>query len=575
LGNESGVGPNHSAMAGWIKWYDPDRLIHYEGANGGGGPLSPQNKNTPPDNFDFTDMISRMYPTPEEFVEMALSPTTKKPVISCEYSHAMGNSNGGLKETWDIIHKNPILAGAFIWDWMDQGILVEKDGCQQYVYGGYFGDKINDGNFCINGVINADQTVKPVMYECKYVFQPIVFSRFKNEQNTFLIKNRHNFLRTSRYNFTFELLEDGVVVEKGILTVGSLPPSETKKVTINNKYKLKKGKEYFFNLYASSKSDTRWSKKGHIVASEQFEMMTDFQQENKTSVVSETKAIDVLESEELLEIKNDQLNIVFEKKTGFLQKYNYTGKELIKKPLRPNFWRAVTDNDKAVIKKIKDIQIWKQASEEQKLLEFKHHTNKDGSVYVETKHILGQGVLYKTAYTIKENGLILINNALDAPKFRANIPRIGVQLGIANDLDRIKWYGRGPHENYIDRNNSAFVGKYDMPLQEFGKSYVYPQEYANRTDTRWANFIDATGKGLQVESSLFEFSAYPYSIQNLDDAKYICDLENEDAITLTIDHKQQGVAGYNSWSLKAAPLEQHSISSGSYNYSFSIKPIGF
>jgi len=255
LGNESGLGPNHSAMAGWMKYYDADRLIHYEGANGGGGPLSPQSKQTPDDPHDFTDMISRMYPTPDEFIEMDVSQDGKKMIIACEYTHAMGNSNGSIGAMWKTIHGNPRWAGAFIWDWMDQGLYREdEDGCGQYVYGGYFGEKIHDANFCMNGIINADQTLKPVAYECKYVFQPIVFSDHNELAKSVVISNRRAFANVGNYNFAWSLLEDGLEVESGMLDITEMKNSDDLKGKYKLTHKLIGGKMYHINFSAKLKS---------------------------------------------------------------------------------------------------------------------------------------------------------------------------------------------------------------------------------------------------------------------------------------------------------------------------------
>jgi len=554
---------------------DAERILHYEGANGSGGPLSPQNKNTPVDNYDFVDIISRMYPLPDEFLEMDFSKTKAKPVISCEYSHAMGNSNGGLKEIWDIIHSNPQQAGGFIWDWMDQGITVkEENGCEQFVYGGYFGSKLTDGNFCINGVINADQTVKPVMYECKYVFQPLVFSKFDSKGNSFVLKNRHRALNTDRYNFAFELLEDGLPVEDGKLNVQNIAAGEKAVVKINSTYQKKAGKEYFYTVKASLKKATIWAEANHVVASEQFKVA---QQSNVVAAAtkSSTGSLEGKENGGKLVISNDKLNLTFDTKTGVIILYRYDGKELLKKPIQPNFWRAITDNDKAVLKGIPDIEVWKKASENQKLISFDYNSVQKSTFEVTVGYQLGEIAHCKMKYSIDADGSIAIDYLLNAPTYLPNIPRVGVQFGIPNDLDQISWYGRGPHENYVDRNISAFVGTHTRSLANFAKPYVFPQEYANRTDTRWAQFIDASGKGMQIKGGLFEFSAYPYTIANLEQAKYICDLEKQDVITVTVDHKQQGVAGYNSWSMKAAPLVQHSIPAQSYTYKIVIKPIGF
>jgi len=567
LGNESGVGSNHSAMAGYLKWKDPERLIHYEPAGSAGGKLSPQSKNTPNDPFDFTDMISRMYPSPKEFAEMDASQLNNKPVISCEYTHAMGNSNGGLKIIWDIIHASKRISGAFIWDWMDQGILVNKDDCEQYAYGGYFGDKINDGNFCLNGVINSDQTIKPVMNECKYVFQPFTFTKFNQANMDFVLSNRTSFTNTKAYTFTYEILENGKIINNGTLKNPNLAGGALTKVKIPS-IAFKGNNEYFINIYAKNNKATLWSKAGYIVASEQFALAYKSVFETQSIMTGKLTAEDTSTN---YVVKSTDFTAVFNKSTGYLEKVTKKGKTVISSSIKPNFWRATTDNDRAVIKAKKGINLWKEATFNQKLERFETQKTDKGTYIINTVHNLANsGMQFKMEYSILLDGTIDIVNSFFAPRGLENLPRIGIQTGIASNLTAIEWYGKGPHENYVDRNDSAFVGLYKTDLKGLGTQFVYPQANANRTDTRWATFTDASGSGLKVIGN-FEFSAYEQTLENLERATYKCELVKANAITLNLDHKQQGVGGYNSWSLKAAPLPEHSIISQNYVFKFVLQ----
>lgn len=571
LGNESGCGSNHSAMAGYLKWNDPERLIHYEGAESYGGKLSPQSKNTPQDPFDFTDMISRMYPTPEEFAEMDDTQLGEKMVISCEYTHAMGNSNGGLKLFWDVAHSHPRIAGGFIWDWMDQGIEVTTDdGCLQYAYGGYFREKgYTDYNFCLNGVINADQTPKPAMEECKYVFQPFEFSKLDYKNNTFYIKNRQAFTSSNVYHFSFEVLENGNVIKKGILKVESIAPATSKTISFPS-FTRKLGKEYLLNVYAKNKIANEWQKAGSIIASEQFvypyAKSSEFiENENKPSKLIVNKTMYGVE------VSNKNMSITFDAKTGYLSKLISKGNHLLLSPIKPNFWRATTDNDRAIIQRNKGINFWKEATNKQQLLSFNHSSNGE-SVSVETKYQLGgKEVFYSIGYKIHSNGTIEIDNQFECKGKLENIPRIGLQTQIKDSFSTVNWYGKGPYENYVDRNEAAFIGNYKSKLEGFSQPYVYPQAYANRSGVRYVGFYGADNSLiLEGNNKNFEFSIYPYDTMALDKAGYLCELQKLKGYTINIDYKQQGVAGYNSWSWKAAPRPEHSIPAKNYSFKFRL-----
>ncbi|MEM1121343.1 MAG: glycoside hydrolase family 2 TIM barrel-domain containing protein [Bacteroidota bacterium] len=576
LGNESGLGGNHAAMAGWIKHTDPERMLHYEGSNGSGGKLAPQTRNVPTDPWDFTDMISRMYPTVEEFSEMDKSQTGKKVVISCEYTHAMGNSNGALKEIWDVIHNNPRIAGAYIWDWMDQGILVtEKDGCEQYVYGGYYGEKEHDSNFCINGVINADQTVKPVMEECKYVFQPFVFEKYDGKKSTVQVRYRRAFLDAANYGFSYTLLEDGKVIAEGDLSVGKMTKNGSHTLNIPSFPNFNANKEYHLNLYATLRNDTRWAQKGHIAASEQIELAnTKTMMINATSTTNIPLTLNKTATE--WTVSNGQFTVTFDAKSGLLTNYKVGNKSILQQPLQPNFWRATTDNDRWGWRTLTRLAYWKTATEKQELATINEVVNSPEKIIIRVTHQLPEGKANQTnTYEIMADGALQISVNFSTNPQLPYLPRLGHQLGLAQEFSTIQWFGKGPHENYRDRNRSAFVGQYESTLQDFPFSYVFPQENGNRTDTRWVHFLNEQAQGLRISGNLFEFSAHPYTNENLEAATMTCELEQSDYITVNLDYQQMGVGGFNSWSPKAAPMEKYRISAGDYLYTMRFEPIGF
>lgn len=268
LGNESGSGPNHAAMAAWIKDYDDTRFIHYEGAQG--------NKHHPhykkvgskeykeyesvhganPTDMPYVDVISRMYPTLEVLNHMANDPFIQRPIMMCEYAHAMGNSLGNMKEYWDIIHTHDNILGGFIWDWIDQGILEQdENGRPYYAVGGDYGDKVNAGNFCLNGIIASDRTPKPQIEECKYIYQPITFEAIDLAKGKIRIKNRQWFNNTHNMEFKWTLSQDGKVIERGTLSDIMISPEDFMEVTVPFRTpKLIIGAEYWLRISAHSTS---------------------------------------------------------------------------------------------------------------------------------------------------------------------------------------------------------------------------------------------------------------------------------------------------------------------------------
>ena len=584
LGNESGLGPNHAAMTGWVKYKDPTRIVHYEGANGGGGELSPQSKVTPADPGYVSDMISRMYPTTEEFQEMDASQDGDRMVISCEYSHAMGNSNGSLAEIWDVIHRSKRIAGAFVWDWMDQGIeATTADGCTQYVYGGYFGHPINDYSFCLNGVINADQSVKPAMEEFKYAHQPFAFTDFDAGKKQVTVTYRRPFANPDDYDFVYRITADGEEVKTGQLTRGNRVRNTANAWTYTiPEYKMQQqvGAVYHLNLHAVRRGETAWAAAGTSVAKEQFPLPgalsptmlsgadAGARMVKEAGVVSSANSS--VDRDGSVSLTVNGVSIHVDGQTGYLTKYSVDGQELLAAPLRPNFWRAVTDNDRIGYHTPERLTYWKNAVAG--LHDVRVTKAEDGTITA-TQPFPGNEAVQLTSYRLRPDGTLEVSVDLRASAGLPAMPRVGLQLGLAAGLQQVDYLGRGPQENYVDRNRSALTGRYQMTVDELMTEYVYPQANGNRTGVHHVTFSDGKGRGVTVSGEDFQFSAYPYTTEVLEKATMVCELEEAGYLTVNLDHKQMGVGGFNSWSMKAAPAVQYRIPAGNYRYGFRLKPL--
>ncbi|SFD24513.1 glycoside hydrolase family 2 TIM barrel-domain containing protein [Algibacter pectinivorans] len=565
LGNESGMGPNHAAMAGWIKAYDPTRFIHYEGAQYSDNTIDPE----------YVDVISRMYTSIPEVVAIANNKKDDRPVMWCEYAHSMGNSTGNLLEFWEAIWNNKRMIGGFIWDWTDQG-LIKKDKSDEefWAYGGDFGDTINSENFNINGVIFPDQTPQPAAWECKKIFQPILVKPVSIGKGTFKIENRHSFLNLNQYDLEWKLEEEGRVLQSGILESLQLDPQKTDELSLP--YKLPnfiKGKSYYITINFKLKHNTFWAKKGYVVAWNQFEIPST--QSYSTNIYKSTfSSIKVLNKEKELELKSDNIVIKFNKNTGFLSGYKIDNKNILLSEMKPNFWRALTDNDERGAKVAKHQGVWKTAADNLILNNFKINSESN-LVEIEASYSMkNMDSKYRILYVIKPQGYIRVTcnyiaGTMDLPE----LPRFGVQMEISKDLENIEWFGRGPHENYSDRNNGAAFGRYKAHVKNDFVAYVKPQESSNRTDVKWFSVVNNKKSGWHIQGlQPLSFSAWPYTMLDLTKAKHINELPNRKFITLNIDYKQMGLGGDDTWTKRSKPHQQYRLINKNYSYSFEIVP---
>lgn len=574
LGNESGSGPNHQAMAGWIKNYDDTRFVHYEGAqtwNHGGKEFLK--------DPGYVDMMSRMYMPIDPMVEMANLEDDNRAVIWCEYAHSMGNSTGNLFKFWDAIRANKRMIGGYIWDWVDQGLLQKtKDGTSYYAYGGDMGDtKINDKNFCLNGIVNPDRTPQPALWECKKIFQPIEVTEVDLGEGIIEIHNHHHFTNLDAFELIWEVQEDGATIQSGKVDDLNIGPKNAREIKLPiSRLEPKLSTEYFLNVSFRLKVPTPWALKGHEVAWEQFKLPFEIKLQDRA--IEKTTTLQVAETDTEITLSTDTFSVSFNQKTGELGSYTYKGSLMIVGGMIPYFWRPTTDNDRGGGRTPKKLSIWKEASEIRELMSFEHNKINDQHYVIAVSYLLAQSKLtLDIKYSIFADGTIGVENSCKVKKDTdlPILPKYGMQVPVARDLDRFQWFGRGPHENYSDRNLGAAVGFYSKSVSKDYRSYIRPQESGNKTDVRWFTLSNNQGKGLYVgglEKNL-SVSAWPYSTKNLDEALHTYDLKPENYVTLNIDLKQMGVGGDDSWSMNALPHKEFRVPAKDYSYGFFIKPI--
>ena len=590
LGNEAGTGPNHAAMAGWIKDMDHTRLLHYEGAQGDpshpdyiptGDPrrsraFGGSRSSSFPQDPLFVDVVSRMYPPIANLKELADKELTNRPVMMCEYAHAMGNSLGNFKEYWDIIRGDDRLIGGFIWDYVDQGIeKTDENGVSYFAYGGDFGDSINDENFCINGILSADRRPKPPMYEAKRVCQPVGINLLDEEELIFEIHNQHYFKGLGDYTILWKIEEDGKPVQQGELSPISLEPGGYSKITIPAQpiTNYKPGAEYFVKVSFVLAGDASWAEKGHEVAAGQFALSINTGAPDSV-VRGDISAPASAENEKNIEVSGDDFEVTIDKTTGLITHYSYKGRVLIAGSLQQNFWRAQTDNDRRGFRTHTRLAYWRDAAKNGLLSNLEISNENQKYTRIKATFILpDEKAVTNLEYEIYGNGWIWVRSTFIPQAILPNMPRYGLQTLVAGEYSNIIYLGKGPYENYIDRQVGSDVGLYKSTVNEFGEPYIYPQENANRTGVRWMAFLNTESEGLLISGDqLLSMSAWPQPQDEIEKASHTNELGTHDNLTVNIDLVQMGVGGTDSWSANAAPLLQYQVKPEAMSYSFWIKP---
>lgn len=562
MGNEAGDGVNFTAGYKAIKKLDPSRPVHYERAIMG----------------DNTDIYCPQYPGVRTLQKYAKE-WQPKTFISSEYSHAMGNSNGNLVDLWTEFYKdrNDQLQGGYIWDWIDQALVKKADnGTGFWAYGGDYGKNMpSDHNFVCNGIISADYTPHPAMWEVKYAYQYI---RFEDSPEGYEITNWHDFIDLSDYEISYTISENGIVKRTQVLENFNLKPGESKNIAVPMTLQmLPPNVEMFIDFSVKLKVDKPFRKAGFEVAHDQFKLNM-----NTDEVISqesdELPSLNLSETENNIVVEGENFTVWFDKNSGTISSYKVNGIELLQKGPQVNFWRPANDNDKGS-GMLKRLGVWREVSREIKpatVEAFKQQTDK---VLITVDYNLKKvKSAQKVIYTISGNGKILVNSAIEVNQNKVpDLPRFGLRWEMPVNFDNLKYFGRGPHENYIDRNRSAFVGLYKSKVADQYFNYVRPQENGYKTDVRWFELRNQNGVGLRVIGApLFGFSALhnpieDFDMENMDDYRHTNDIVKKDGVFICTDLKMMGVAGDNSWG--ARPYPEYSLPAQNYTFSFSIEPV--
>jgi len=529
LGNEAGQGTVFEEMAAYARKADPTRPIHYERQN------------------SVADIDSQMYPHVDWVAQVGES-DRDKPYIMCEYAHAMGNAIGNLKEYWDAIETHKPLIGGCIWDWVDQGLrkYVETEEGEKvwfWAYGGDFGDQPNDGNFCINGIITPDREVTPKLWEVKKVYQYIKIEPVDLSEGRVRIRNGYSFTNLNEFEIRWTLSEDGEILRSGRIDPLDLPPGETAELKIPFETpKLKPGAEYWMRISFHLREGKPWAPEGHEVAWEQFKLPFDAPPKPEISF-DEMPDLSISETDDLIEMGNERFSIRFDRRSGLIESLKFDGKDILVEGPKLNVFRAPTDNDVWIRNKWYELGL-NSLNPELRGIEARRLNSKAVQVTVDLIYHGGGDVGFEHTcrYTVYGNGSIHLHNFIKPFGDLPVLPKIGLITVVRGDYENFVYYGRGPHENYIDRKTSADVGLYRSTVMDQYVRYVRPQENGNKEDVRWAALLDGSGDGLLVVADeLMCVTALHYSPEDLDRAGHIHELRPREEIFLCLDYRQCGL----------------------------------
>jgi len=560
LGNEAGNGENFVTTYNWLKENDSTRMTQYEGAVG----------------YENSDIEAPMYWNIQRMKKYVEEGGTK-PLIQCEYAHAMGNSLGNFQDYWDVIEAYPSMQGGFIWDWVDQGLLTTNEAGEEFwAYGGDFGarDFQNDNNFCLNGVVDPDRGAHPALHEVKKVYQNIGFTLKDKASAEIKIQNKYDFLNLNQFNFNWELLENGKAIANGELPKQEILPYGSKTFSISLPKLEKKNSDYHLNVYASTATEMPLIDVGTQMAYEQFELQKgDFY----TELNSEGETISVEETENQLTLSNANFSLEFDISTGKITSLDYGDGNMILGGISANFWRAPTDNDFG-FKMPNKLDAWKEATENLKLTSFSYQEENRLVKVVSTYELTPvQNAQLVLTYVISPDGSMEVQTQLNnVDESLPMLPRFGTNFILQNQYQNVNYLGRGPHENYQDRRTSALVGYYSAKVEDLYFPYTRPQENGYKTDNRWVSFTDENGKGIKVSApSYFSFSAYHQYNSDFDagqtkQQRHATDIEKRNLVNINIDQQQMGVGGINSWN--AMPLPKYRIKAVEMSFRYQIKP---
>lgn len=586
LGNEAGDGVNLGATYNWIKSRDLSRPVQYETEG-----------NIEEVGERHSDFHSSMYWRHWDLEEYAQT-HNDRPFVLIEYSHAMGNSSGNLREYWDVINKHDVLAGGFIWDWVDQGLIEhDEDGNPYWTYGGDYGpaDAPSSGNFNFNGLVFPDRRVQPAYWEVKRVYQHVAFESDNLVNGDLIIHNNYDFTNLSEFELHWQISADGAVIQRGIIDDLNVAPESSADIWLPyNMRAFRAGPEHHLLLQLVAHEARGLMPPGHIYAERQFALpVKAMLGESMLETLHGTVAVE--RSDAALLIRARDVSVSFDSTTGLLVSIRHSDKELLQAPLVPNFWRAPTDNDFGNYMPAW-AAMWEQAGRNRKLDSFAVNIDAPCCAKVTAMYSFADDrgkklATWTATYEVTADGRVNIDNEFTRNADLPVMPRIGMNVELIRSLQQVEWFGRGPHENYSDRKESANVGRYTNTVADHYVPYMRPQENGYKTDVRWLSLSGAESGLLIVAGDLISFGVShnrlidfvpPVKIAitsedgpgaRTNDERvnvHVNDVKPRDLVSLDIDLGQMGVGGDDSWGKRT--LQQYSLNESSYQYSFTLIP---
>ncbi|RTZ02537.1 DUF4981 domain-containing protein [Flavobacterium sp. RSP49] len=560
LGNECGNGPVFQEAYNWIKNRDKTRLVQFEQAG----------------EEENTDVVCPMYPSMDYMREYAKRKEVKRPFIMCEYSHAMGNSSGNFQEYWDIIRSSNNMQGGFIWDWVDQGFeMTDEVGRKYWSYGGDMGSQnyTNDENFCHNGLVWPDRTPHPGAFEVKKVYQDILFAAVDLKQGIIQVENGFGYTNLDKYRFKYEVLKNGIVIKTGTIAIVLAPQSKKQVQFELPKIATKDGVEYLLNIFAYTKEGTEVLPQNYEVAREQFSIG---EPKYFVKAAGDSTNATVKDAQDDITLSAAGVEVTINKKTGLMQQYKSNGDYFFNQMPVPNFWRAPTDNDFGNYMQVSS-NVWRTVGRFSSLdtMEVKKVAGK--TIVVARLFLKDVASYYTITYTMDSDGSLTVQNSFKAGKNPlAEMPRFGMLFSLKKEMDNFSYYGRGPWENYQDRNTSSLKGVYESKVADQYVPYTRPQENGYKTDVRWLTLTNNSGNGIEIEGlqplGVSALHNYP---EDFDPGltkkhRHTNDITPRNEVVICVDLAQRGLGGDNSWG--AMPHEQYQLKDREYSYGFVIKP---
>lgn len=581
LGNESGYGPNHDAMAEWVRQADSTRLIHYERAY----------------DAPVVDIVSSMYPAVETVIAEGRK-DDPRPYLMCEFGHAMGNSTGNLQEYWAAIYEFPRLIGGLIWEWCDLAILTKgEDGRSWYAYGGDYGEEPHSGAFCLDGLLFPDKSIKASLLEYKKVIEPVRIELAGGHEPdrdtdtvTLRIHNRYDFLSLSHLQGEWKLLREGEVVDKGMLPILRTPAGATECVALSLKSGLRMPDgEYWLHVSFSLAHDQLWAQAKHEIAWADLALGSSRESGGTAdqrmglwkpahplqAVGSESGAQSVLveTNKTAITVRNQQFLIRFDKESGTIKEWEQDGLALLVAGPAVNLWRAPVDNDVHLAKE------WVKAGYNRLLAEVRNvvcdpsgdqgcRITVDYAIGARGEPVVGRSQM---VYHISGAG-VLIEVSMEPREGLPPLPRFGLELAMAEPFNRMTWFGRGPHECYSDRKESGKLGVYSGLVEDQFVPYIKPQENGNKSELRWGAVMNSQGEGLMFTGMpQFDMSAHHYSTRDLSTVTHVHQLKRQDRIIVKLDEAQSGLGNHSCG--YSPTLEQYLVPAKSRKFAIGLSPV--